>query len=71
MLSHSLGAPCDCVWPVQLGDHQVEAGKHALREEAKHLCLSQIRARELARTESRYEFEKERALAPGRNHGRI
>merc|ERR1719247_2746379 len=41
---------------------RVEAGKHALREEAKHLCLSQIRARELARTESRYEFEKERAL---------
>jgi len=41
---------------------KVEAGKHALREEAKTLCLSQIRARELARTESRYEFEKERAL---------
>ena len=42
----------------------MEMGKFKLREEAKELCLSQIRAREDARKESRIEFEKERAMVP-------
>merc|ERR1719207_417014 len=43
-------------------EQAVETGKFKLREEAKELCLSQIRAREDARKESRIEFEKERAM---------
>merc|ERR1712118_454441 len=39
----------------------IESQKAGKREEAMETCLSQIRAREAARVESRIEFEKERA----------
>merc|ERR1719161_2575454 len=39
----------------------LESQKAGKREEAMETCLSQIRAREAARVESRIEFEKERA----------
>merc|ERR1719199_979778 len=39
----------------------IESQKAGKREEAMETCLSQIRAREAARVESRIEFEKERS----------